>query len=67
MREGLNRLAKDREHLDSGRLEDGLVMLQLNELRPAEGSPARRALEDDKGALAFAGLCKVDHIPVLIG
>jgi hypothetical protein len=42
------------------------ALLQLHELRFAEGSPAGTAVKDDQGAPTVTGLVQVDALTVLV-
>ena len=68
------KLAKDRKrivangeerHVPGG--ERGKYALQLDELRLAERSPLRAAVEDDEGRAAATGVVEIDHCARLIG
>ena len=65
-REDRNGIVTDRERNDTVRLKRREVRLQLHELRFAEGSPRRAAMDNDHRALAAPRGAEHDRLAVLI-
>ena len=65
--EYLDRVVADSEERDAVGLQVGKYLLQLNQLRLAEGSPLGASVEDHEGLAARTGRMQVYRASALVG